>query len=140
MYCKKCGAEIADDSDYCSKCGAKLKEEPVPAPVKPAVETPGSTLILVLGILSVALNVVFSASVGGIVCGILCRIKVREYLEAGYPLTGKVNTGRTLGQVGLIVSIVACALSVIAVFVFIAVYFGLFAMIFAFLKDMPVVY
>ena len=140
MYCKKCGAEIADDSDYCSKCGAKLKEEPVPAPVKPAVETPGSTLILVLGILSVALNVVFSASVGGIVCGILCRIKVREYLEAGYPLTGKVSTGRTLGQVGLIVSIVACALSVIAVFVFIAVYFGLFAMIFAFLKDMPVVY
>lgn len=27
MYCKKCGAKIANDSIFCSKCGVKLVEE-----------------------------------------------------------------------------------------------------------------
>lgn len=27
MFCKKCGSQIADDSDFCSKCGAKQNEQ-----------------------------------------------------------------------------------------------------------------
>lgn len=27
MYCSKCGAEIADDSEYCSKCGNKISKQ-----------------------------------------------------------------------------------------------------------------
>ncbi len=27
MYCKKCGKEIADDSDFCSKCGTKVNTD-----------------------------------------------------------------------------------------------------------------
>ena len=137
MYCKKCGAEIADDSEYCNKCGAQQNEKPVPAPAKPAAEAPGSTLILVLGILSVALNVVFSASIGGIVCGILCRIRVREYIEAGYALTAKVKTGKTLGQVGLIVSIVSTALTVLIVTFYLLFYFGIIALVFGILSNVP---
>ena len=86
------------------------------------------------------MNVVFSASVGGIVCGILCRSKVREYLDAGGALTGKVNTGKTLGQVGLIVSIVMAALTVLAVILWIMFYFGILAVVLGFLKDIPAVY
>ena len=29
MYCKRCGAEIADDSIYCSKCGQKVIESKI---------------------------------------------------------------------------------------------------------------
>jgi uncharacterized membrane protein YvbJ len=26
MFCKKCGAEIADDSEFCSKCGQSVND------------------------------------------------------------------------------------------------------------------
>lgn len=45
MYCKKCGAEIADDSIYCSQCGIRVTDEipsetnNEPKEKKPAVTT-----------------------------------------------------------------------------------------------------
>ncbi len=41
MFCKKCGAEMADTDKVCASCGAPVEETPAPAPVKtPAVGGP----------------------------------------------------------------------------------------------------
>lgn len=46
MYCKKCGAEIAEGATFCHKCGTNLN--PVTEPEKPRCDKPGSHLILAI--------------------------------------------------------------------------------------------
>lgn len=46
MFCKKCGAQIEDNSDFCPKCGCKLNESASKAP-DPSV-SPKSRLVAAL--------------------------------------------------------------------------------------------
>ena len=128
MYCKNCGSHIPDDARFCTKCGADQKITYTPAAQRTAVRpAPGATSVLIFGILSLALSLLGYSSIGGIICGILCRVKAREYTEAGGELTGKAGTGKTLGQIGLIVSIVMLVLSVLVTVFYILVYLGFMA-------------
>jgi len=115
MYCKNCGAEIADGSTFCTQCGAPVQQEqpqaqPQPQPVytaEPAVQAPEGKPILILGILSIALNSIpYVGWIGGLICAIICANKVKAYLAAGGQLTGVAKVGKILGTVGLIISIV----------------------------------
>ncbi len=40
MYCKYCGAQIADDSVFCAKCGKHLGQPQAPSPALPATVEP----------------------------------------------------------------------------------------------------
>ena len=88
-------------------------EKPASAPVKKTEKGPSSLPIFILGIAAAALSV--ELGIGAIVCGIICRKKVRQYTEAGGELTGKAKVGNILGQVGLIVGIVTSVLSLVSV-------------------------
>lgn len=137
MYCKNCGANINDDSAYCSKCGAPQQNECVPEKKK---SVPGAMPVFILGILSLALTVAYSVPLGGLICGLICRSKVREYVEAGGALTGKAGIGKTLGQVGLILSIVSLVLGLIAAVLIAVFYSGLIVAALGFLKEMPAMF
>jgi hypothetical protein len=128
MYCKNCGAEIADGSTFCTQCGAPVQQEqpqaqpqPQPQPVytaEPAVQAPEGKPILILGILSIALNSIpYVGWIGGLICAIICANKVKAYLAAGGQLTGVAKVGKILGTVGLIISIVCAVIYAIAIVV-----------------------
>ena len=130
MYCKNCGAEIADGSTFCTQCGAPVQQaqpqaqpqpQPQPQPVytaEPAVQAPEGKPRLILGILSLALNSIpYVGWIGGLICAILCAKKVKAYLAAGGQLTGAAKVGKILGTVGLIVSIVCAVIYAIAIIV-----------------------
>ncbi|MBR6922397.1 MAG: zinc ribbon domain-containing protein [Clostridia bacterium] len=127
MICKNCGAQTADNAAFCSKCGAPVQEqpqngyyEPEYIPVRqPVTETagPDATPIFVLGILSLALP-----ALGGLICAIICRKKVKEYLANGGKLTGLAKVGNILSIVGLAVSIFTCVYITIYLFIVFAIY------------------
>lgn len=127
MYCKNCGAEIADGSAFCTECGAPVqKEEPIQqepiqqepiqqepvqpqyvqaepqyTPVQPAADV-NSTPILITGILALALC---WTGIGGLICAIICMNKVKQFQAAGGVLAGKAKVGKILGTLGLVFSI-----------------------------------
>lgn len=121
MFCKKCGTQISDNAVFCHECGAPVQteqpygyEEPAGAQYIPVAQTenypaPDATPILVLGILSLALP-----ALGGLICAIICRKKVKAYVSGGGRLTGIAKVGNILSIVGLAISIATC--------VYIAVY------------------
>lgn len=124
MICKNCGAEIADGSTFCTQCGAPVQQEqPQPTPVQQAynaaVSNPAlnSTPILILGIIALALC---AYVIPGIICGFICKSKVKAYQEAGGVLTGKAKVGSILGKVGLILSFVFIGIWLIYLIVIIA--------------------
>lgn len=61
------------------------------------------TQVLVFGIVSLATS---STVIVGIIFGILAMNKAKAYFAAGGEASGKVKTGKILGTVGLILSIV----------------------------------
>ena len=68
MFCKYCGAEIADDSIFCQKCGQKVSEdtpsEDTPSDNSPKEQTPANGQ-------QQGGFVSFLALVAGIVCAIM---------------------------------------------------------------------
>ncbi|MBR6922398.1 MAG: zinc-ribbon domain-containing protein [Clostridia bacterium] len=135
MFCKNCGAQIPDGSVFCTECGTRVQEEPVQEPVQeepvqpeyvPPVQEPvqpeytpveqpvytaepqpasgdlNDTPILITGILAIALC---WTGIGGLICAIINKSKVKKFLAAGGVLAGKAKVGKILGTVGLILSI-----------------------------------
>lgn len=137
MICKKCGAEIEDGAVFCSKCGEKQEQETEYTPVQTKKAVPGALTVFIMGILSLALPVMYSIPLGGLICGIICNIKVKEYTAAGGELAGKASIGRALGIAGLIVSIVSIVLSVVAIIMAILCWSGLIAIIIGAISKMP---
>lgn len=114
MYCKKCGAETADGSAFCTMCGAPVREQRQPA--ENAVR-PDPTPIFVLGILSVVLP-----AIGGLICAVICRKKIKAYLAEGGKLTGLAKAGNILSIVGLALSIVTCVYVTVYLCILFAIY------------------
>ena len=127
MICKNCGAEIADGSTFCTQCGAPVQQEQPQQPQQPqqpvytaapAAQAPEGKPILILGILSLALNSIpYVGWIAGLICAIICAKKVKAYLAAGGQLTGAAKVGKILGTVGLIVSIVMAVVWFIVIIV-----------------------
>lgn len=76
-------------------------------------EVPGSTSILVMGILSLSLCWLFGI---GLIFSIIGMVKASNYARVA-PLTGKAKVGKILSIVGLPVNIVLILIYVIAIIV-----------------------
>lgn len=117
MVCSKCGAQIPDGSTFCTECGAPVQQTPVQQAYNAAVVTPNTTPILVLGILALVLC---ETVIGGIICAILCKKKIKEYVAAGGQIAGKVKVGKILSTLGLVFSILYAVFWVIYIIVIVA--------------------
>ena len=69
---------------------------------QPASGDLNDTPILITGILAIALC---WTGIGGLICAIINKSKVKKFLAAGGVLAGKAKVGKILGTVGLILSI-----------------------------------
>ena len=141
MTCKKCGSEIPDGFSFCTECGATAVKEPEQEPVTqaPAYQTPApktqyaqpqyeaaqpvtrsnvpdSTPILVLGIISMVIP-----AIGALICGAICRKKVKQYKAAGGILEGKAMAGNILGTIGFVWGIVSCAIAALWIFILLGI-------------------
>ncbi|HKL72865.1 MAG TPA: zinc ribbon domain-containing protein [Candidatus Onthovivens sp.] len=76
MYCKKCGAEISEDTKFCPGCGTNLKAAPekVVEPKKNNEENENDIFSIIFGVLSIVL-----ASPIGLVLGIIGLSKKSKY-------------------------------------------------------------
>ena len=73
MYCKKCGAQNADDANSCMSCGSVPVDGSAPSTAK--AKTSGlATASLVLGILS-PLTCLITA-LPAVICGIIGLVKI----------------------------------------------------------------
>lgn len=146
MFCKNCGASLADGANFCTQCGASVSpasdvrtpdpevKEPVPDAPQPTApmytpedayatysvpEVPRNEAdsILTWGIVGLVCSFVFP--IVGIVFSAIAMSKAKKCLnEYGY-LPQQAKTGRTLGIIGLVISIVFTVLAILIVIAFI---------------------
>ena len=119
MVCSKCGAQLPEGAPFCTEGGAPVQQTPVQQAYNAAVSNPAinTTPILILGILALVLC---ETVIGGIICAILCKKKVKEYVAAGGQIAGKVKVGNILATVGLIFSIIYIVVWIVCIIVGIA--------------------
>ena len=136
MFCRKCGAELADDALFCAHCGEKVidkdKEtaeetaivaeapsEPEAVEEEPKEEKPeipaGATPVMIFGIASLvcALSTFAVYIIGpllGVILGAIARSLGKKYIKTNGDVSARVRIGRTLGLAGLIVGLVLTVL------------------------------
>lgn len=144
MFCRKCGAQIPDDSIFCMHCGEQQGYQATAEDCdKTNVETEipeQSTCCLTLeeqnqmanevlkwGILGAAFaeNICFL----GIPFSAKAKRLAAEYEFCNCQKSAKVTVGKILGKVGYIVSLVATIVLAAYLTIYISLYFGIFALI-----------
>lgn len=129
MFCPNCGAQNADNAPFCANCGSRFEQAPA-APVAPGytpvgvppvapVANPGKGMgitSMVLGILAILLLctsltwVAIGCAIVGVILGAMGMKKSKE-----------VGMSNGMGIAGLVCSIIALALCVIAI-IFVAAF------------------
>lgn len=107
MFCKKCGKEIKDDAVVCPYCGVQVGNFSTP--------TPKTNVLAIVGVIFA-----FLMPVVGLICSIIGKNKVEE---CG-------GNGKGLATAGIVISVIAIVLLVLAVvfllaFAFLGVFAGL---------------
>ncbi len=145
MFCRKCGAEIPDDSIFCIRCGEQLEYQST-------AEEPDNTMsfentisedqdcaltldeqnkmandVLKWGILGAAFaeNVIFL----GIPFSAKAKKLAAEYEFCKCKKDTRVTVGKILGKVGFIVSLVGTIVLAAYLSIYFSIYFGMFALI-----------
>ncbi len=142
MFCINCGTKLPDEASFCYSCGTAVgsadasltcfsEPEPIcePVDVDPEVlreqkeKKSQSITILVLGILSLALG-----WLPGVVLAIVCRFRIKKYMEKYGELEGLALAGSYLSVAGLVVSLAALA-AASAVVIFFTLYYTISAVL-----------
>lgn len=124
MYCKNCGAEIADGAIFCPNCGQAVQSEPqnFETPVyEPQQAVYGNPVeqknlpnVLMWGILGLVFADTFFLSFLGIIFSAIAMSKAKLYTEmTGQPLSKGGKVGGILAKIGLILGIVLTVFFVI---------------------------
>ena len=107
MYCRKCGAQNADDANSCMNCGSALTEGPAPSDAEK--KTSGLAIAsLVLGILS-PLTCLITA-LPAVICGIIGLVKISSS-KGQLKGIGLAVTGIALPIIVLPVVVIALAVT-----------------------------
>ncbi len=108
MYCNKCGAEIAENSQFCSNCGqiieSPVKNKTAASTYKGPLGNP--TPVLVWGILGLAFACTLFLSFLGIIFSAIGLGKARSFMEFCGAGSKQATIGRNLARAGLIVGII----------------------------------
>ncbi len=128
MYCKNCGAEIADGAGFCPNCGQSVQPETqapeTPAyvpeqvvygqPEQPTVVQENLPNVLMWGIIGLAFSCSFGLSFLGIIFSAIGMSKAKLYTKlTGMPVNKGGKVGSILAKVGLIVGIVMTVVFII---------------------------
>ena len=122
-YCVNCGCEIKESDKFCPNCGAPVnkKEQGQSVYVSENWQQENNsmskklngrgTAILVLGILSLALNFLGSFRIASIVLGIVGIALYSGYRKQAQEIPGSVRAGFVMSIIGLSLCVVLIVLS-----------------------------
>ena len=101
MFCRSCGAELADDAKFCTSCGASTAEEEIVAkePASPTAAQRSFSAKAIAGFVLSLVGIIIAALPCGILGIIFSALALREI-----PVKQQRDNG--LAIEGLIVSIV----------------------------------
>lgn len=112
MYCNNCGANNENGTKFCKSCGS-----PMTSATSPAAPTVEDGPVLTWGILSL---VFCSCPILGLIFALISRGKVKNCLETYGTMTGRGRTGKVLGTIGFVCTIVMHVIYVIYIIAVIA--------------------
>jgi len=113
MYCKKCGAQVFENTRFCPNCNMVINGEQQNVTETSTYEGPMGTPApaLLWGILGIGFSLTFWFSILGLIFSAIGICKAKRFHEfTGGAENTRVNVGRRLSIAGIIVSCVMIAL------------------------------
>ena len=117
MYCKKCGAQVFENTRFCPNCNMVINGEQQNVTETSTYEGPmgNPAPTLTWGILGIGFSLTFWFSILGLIFSLVGINKAKRFLDfTGGAENARVNAGRRLSIAGIIISCIMIVSLIVA--------------------------